>query len=100
MVQPKLASVPGKGSIRPFAYRPLAVGVTAVASLAAGFLAAHLPPFVSSDANLSDPAQADYAHNGWSSTIPALVAVASIGSLPFGVGDHAAGLKFSLPAAR
>ncbi|MFY9531122.1 MAG: hypothetical protein WBC04_20330 [Candidatus Acidiferrales bacterium] len=78
MIQPRFAGWRSKGSDRAFADTPLAAGLAAAACVMAGFLAAHLAPFVASGANLSDPAQADYAQNLWSSTIPALVALASI----------------------
>jgi hypothetical protein len=77
MIQPKLQGPPSKGSGRSFADTPLAAGLAVAACVIAGFLAAQLPPFVPSGAKLSDAAQADYAQNLWSSTIPALVAVAS-----------------------
>jgi hypothetical protein len=78
MIQPKFAASRNKGSDRSFADTPLATGLAVAACVIAGFLAAHLRPFVTSGANLSDPAQADYAQNLWSSTIPSLVAVAFI----------------------
>ena len=78
MIQPKLQGPPSKGSGSSFADTPLAAGLAVAACVIAGFLAAHLPPFVPSGAKLSDAAQADYARNVWSSTVPALAAFASI----------------------
>lgn len=78
MIQPKLQGSPSKGSGRSFADTPLAAGLAVGACVTAGFLAAQLPPFVPSGAKLLDPAQADYARNVWSSTVPALAVVASI----------------------
>jgi hypothetical protein len=78
MIQPMLSGSSNSGRGGAFADTPLAVGLAVAACVVAGFLAAHLPPFVPSGANLSDPAQADYARNVWSSAIPALAAVASI----------------------
>jgi hypothetical protein len=78
MVQGKVAASRNKASDRAFADTPLATGLAVAACVIAGFLAVHLRPFVSSGANLSDPAQADYAQNLWSSTTPSLVAVAFI----------------------
>jgi hypothetical protein len=78
MIQPKSANSPSRGSHRAFADTPLATGLALAACAIAGFLTAHLPPFVTSGARLSDPAQADYARNLWSNTIPSLVTVASI----------------------
>jgi hypothetical protein len=78
MIQPKLAGVRSNRSVRAFADTPLALGLAVAACIIAGFIAAYSPPFVTSGASLSDPAQADYAKNLWVSTIPVLVAVASI----------------------
>jgi hypothetical protein len=47
-------------------------------SAIAAFGATHLPPLVPSGATLSDPAQADYAHNLWSSVRLSLIALAAI----------------------
>lgn len=58
--------------------RPLATMLTAACSIAAAILAAHIPPLVASGANLTDPAQADYARNFWAHTAPAVAAVGAI----------------------
>jgi hypothetical protein len=58
--------------------RPAPAALTVAVSVATAVLAVHLPPFVVSGANLSDPAQADYASNLWSHTTPVLAAVAAI----------------------
>jgi hypothetical protein len=61
-----------------FTETPLAAGIAVACSLAAGLAVAHLPSFVAAGANLSDPAQADYARNLWASTAIARAAVAAL----------------------
>jgi hypothetical protein len=58
MIQPRLAGWRNKGSDRAFAHTPLAAGLAVAAYVIAGFPEAHVPPFVTPGANLSDPAQA------------------------------------------
>jgi hypothetical protein len=105
VIQPSLRDRPSRERRRAFADTPLAAGLAVAASVIAGFLAAHLSPLVPSGANLSDPAQAEYARNLWSKTIPTLVAVASSGPLvvlgllpPFLRGARRVVLAVSVPA--
>jgi hypothetical protein len=105
MIQSSLRDRRSRERSRAFADTPLAAVLAGAASVTAGLLSAHLPPLVPSGANLSDPAQADYARNLWSNTIPGLVVVASIGPLvvlgllpPFTRGARRVVLAASLPA--
>jgi hypothetical protein len=78
MLQPRLAGWRNEGSDRAFAHTPLAAGLPVAAYVMAGFLEAHVPPFVTSGPNLSDPAPASVHKISRLAPFQKLMAVASV----------------------